>query len=119
MKRSLGFGLLLVLSSLPLLAANNSHVFSLTSDIRVGDIQLPSGQCDVTWSATSGDEVKLTFKTKDMKTVTIPVRATETRESGFGISTSEVNGVTYLRELRTPKARFIIQDATHAATATK
>lgn len=113
MKHILGLGLLLALFSPPLLAAKNSEAFLLTSDVRVGDVQLPAGHWDVTWTETSGSQVQLTIKTegKDKKTITIPARVIQGKQSGAAVLTSEINGVRCLRGIQTKEAQFIILDA--------
>lgn len=115
MKRILGLGLFFMLVSLPLLAApKNSHVFLLTSDVKVGDVQLPQGHCDVTWSEAKGSEVQLTIKTAGKKTVTLPARVVKNDENNFGVETSTVNGVSYLKEFHTPTTRFVIENSSSA-----
>ncbi len=110
MKRILGLGLLLALLSLPLLAAKNSQKFLLPSDVRVGDVQLQGGPCEVTWTDASGSQVQLTIKTQDKKTVTIPARLVEGKHPTAAVQTYVANGVTYLRELDTTKEGFVLQD---------
>jgi phenolic acid decarboxylase len=115
MKRILGLGLLLALFSLPLLAAKNSAVFVLAFDVRVGDIQLPQGHWNVTWTETSGSQVQLTIKAGDKKretkTITIPAQVIQGKQSNATVGTVVLNGVRYLKEIQTKEARFIIQDA--------
>lgn len=115
MKRILELGLLLVLLCTPLIAAKNSQSFLLPSDVRVGDVQLREGHCDVTWTEPSGSQVQLTIKTEDKKTVTIPAQVVAGKQSSVGVETSVVNGVTHLVALHTTNARFIIEDAPKAS----
>jgi hypothetical protein len=114
MKRILAIALLFVLSSAALMAAKNSQTFYLSSDVRAGNVQLPRGICEVTWSTSSGSQVQLTIKTEDKKTVTVPARMVEGRQSETGTLTSVVNGVTYLNELHTRNAKFIFENGTEA-----
>ena len=72
MRRNLGFALLVILSSVTLMAAKNSQTFYLSSDVRAGNVQLPRGICEVTWSTPSGSRVQLTIKTDDKTTVSVP-----------------------------------------------
>lgn len=109
MKRILGLGLLLALFCLPLLAAKNSQTVLLPSAVRVGDVQLPQGYCQVTWTEPSGSQVQLTLKSADKKTVTIPARLVQ-EKGKVGVSTFVKDGVTYLQELQTKDARFVILD---------
>jgi len=110
MKRVLGLVILLALVSLPLLAASkNSHSYMLTSNVKVGDLQLPQGKCDVSWSEAKGSDVQLTIKTADKKTVTIPARVVKNNENNYGVETSVSNGVTTLKEFYTPTARFVVE----------
>ena len=111
MKRILELGLLLALCSLPLLAAKNSQVFLLPSDVRIGDIQLVEGHCSVTWTDMTGSQVQLTIKTEDNKTITIPARVIVGKQRDTGVETIVANGVTYLLAFHSPDATFIVQDA--------
>jgi hypothetical protein len=110
MRRILGFGLLLFLSSLPLFAAKNSQEFVLPPNLRVGEIELPQDYCEVTWTTTSGAKVQLTIKGQGKKTITIPARMVEERHNEVGVETYALNGITYLQELHTTKETFIVQD---------
>jgi len=114
MRRILGFALLLILSSVTLIAAKNSQTFYLSSDVRAGNVQLPRGICEATWSTTSGSRVQLTIKTDDKKTVTVPALMVEGTEDRTGVVTSVVNGVTYLVELHTRNAKFVFENGTEA-----
>ena len=115
MRRILGFGLLFILSSVALMAAKNSQTFYLSSDVRAGNVQLPRGICEVTWSTSSGSRVQLTIKTDDKKTVTVPAQMVEGKEDRAGLVTSVVNGVTYLNEIHTRNAKFIFENGTEAS----
>lgn len=110
MRRILGFALLFMLSSVALMAAKNSQTFYLPADVRAGSVQLPRGICEVTWNAPSGSQVQLTIKTEDQKTVTVPARIVEGKQDSTGTVTTVVNGVTYLVELRTKNAKFVLQN---------
>ncbi len=114
MKRILGIVLLLAFFSLPLLAAKNSQEFSLPSNVRVGDAQLPEGRCVVTWTEASGSQVQLTIKTMDKKTVTVPARVVDEKRQNVRVLTFVADGVTYLKELQTKNTRFIIKDTATA-----
>lgn len=111
MKRMLGFGILLALFSLPLLAAKSSQVFLLPSEVRIGDNHLPEGHCTVTWSEMTGEQVQLTIKTEDNKTITIPAKLIVGKQRDVGVETAVVNGITYLLAFHSPDAIFVVQDA--------
>ena len=115
MRRILGFALLFILSSVTLMAAKNSQTFYLSSDVRAGNVQLPRGICEVTWSTPSGSRVQLTIKTDDKKTVTVPALMVEGKEDRAGVVTSVVNGVTYLVELHTRNAKFVFENGADAS----
>jgi hypothetical protein len=115
MRRIVGFALLFILSSIPLMAAKNSQTFYLSSDVRAGNVQLPRGICEVTWSTTSGSRVQLTIKTDDKKTVTVPALVVEGKEDRAGAVTSVVNGITYLVELHTRNAKFVFENGAAAS----
>ena len=107
MRRVLGLAVLSILLSGFLMAAKDSQTFYLATAARAGNVQLPRGICEVTWNAVSGSQAKLTIRTDDGKTVTVPARVVEGKQDQTGVVTSVVNGVTYLRELHTKNARFI------------
>ena len=115
MKRILGFALLFILSAITLMAAKNSQTFYLSSDVRAGNVQLPRGICEVTWSTPSGSRVQLTIKTDDKKTVTVPALMVEGKADRAGVVTSVSNGVTYLVELHTRNAKFVFENGTEAS----
>jgi hypothetical protein len=109
MKRISGLVVVLwMFSSLPLLAAKNSQTFFLLTDARIGDVQLPQGQCTVTWTEASGSEVQLTIKTENKKTVTIPARMVDVKLREIGVTTFVDNGVTYLQDFHTRTETFIL-----------
>ncbi len=110
MRRIFVIGLLVVSSLLLFAAAKNTHQFTLPSTVKVGDVQLPEGPCVVTWTEASGSQVQLTIKAAD-KTVTVPARFVEDKQDHVVVSTFVADGVTYLKELQTKKARFIIKDS--------
>ena len=111
MKRILGLALLMALVSLPLFAApKNSHTYLLTSDVKVGDVQLPQGQCNVSWTEVKGSEVQLTIKTADKKIITVPAHVVKNSENNFGVETSTANGVATLKEFHTPTTRFVVEN---------
>ena len=110
MRRNLRFALLSILFSAAAMAAQNSQTFYLAAPARAGHIQLPRGIYEVTWSATSKLRVTLTIKTEDEKTFKIPSRVIEGKQDRTGVVTSVVDGVSYLRELHTSNARFILQN---------
>ena len=115
MRRIIGFALLFILSSVTLVSAKNSQTFYLSSDVRAGNVQLPRGICEVTWSTTSGSRVQLTITTDDKKTVTVPALMVEGKDDRAGVVTSVVNGVTYLVELHTRNAKFVFDNGTEAS----
>lgn len=108
----LGLGLLLALSSFPLVAAKNSQNFLLPSDVRIGDVQLPEGHCSISWTQPSGSQVQLTIKMEgNKKTITIPARIVEGKKGDGGVETAVSNGVTYLLSFHAANATFVVQDA--------
>lgn len=114
MKRILGLGLLLMLSSVSLLAAKNSEVITLASETKVGTEQLPAGVYQATWTEAAGAQVQLTLKQKNVKapkTVTVAARVVDGKQAGTSLSTGVVNGVTVLQEIQTLNKRIILADA--------
>jgi hypothetical protein len=110
MRLILGFALLSILFSATVMAAQNSQTFYLATAARAGKIQLPRGIYEVTWSAPSKSRVTLTIKTEDEKTFKILSRVIEGRQDRTGVVTSVVDGVSYLQELHTSNAKFILQN---------
>ena len=110
MRRNLRFALLSILFSAAAMAAQNSQTFYLAAPARAGHIQLPRGIYEVTWSAPSKSRVTLTIKTEDEKTFKILSRVIEGKQDRTGVVTSVVDGVSYLQELHTSNAKFILQN---------
>ncbi len=110
MGRTLRFALLSILFSAAVMAAQNSQTFYLATPIRAGNIQLPRGIYEVTWSAPLKSRAMLTIKTEDEKTFKILSRMVEGKQDRTGVVTSVVDGVSYLQELHTSNARFILQN---------
>lgn len=121
MKRIWGTALLLLLAScsLPLAAAKNSQAFALTTEARVGDVQIPQGQYTVSWTDPSGTQVQLTLKADGKKPITIPARLIVERHSEAGVTTFNENGVTYLQDFHTTKQTFILSGAPAATSASR
>lgn len=115
MKRILGLAILAMMLSATVVAAQNSQTFYLASAARAGNVELPRGICEVTWSAPSGSRVRLTIKSEDQKTVKVLARVVEGNQSRTGVVTSVVDGVTYLEELHTGNATFIFQNGIKAS----
>jgi hypothetical protein len=110
MKRILGFALLSILFSATVMAAQNSQTFYLAAPARAGNVQLPRGIYEVTWSAPSKSRVTLIIKTEDEKTFKILSRVIVGKQDRIGVVTSVVDGVSYLQELHTSYAKFILQN---------
>lgn len=110
MRRILGFALMSVLFSATVMAAQNSQTFYLATPVRAGNTQLPRGIYEVTWSPPSKSRVTLTIKTEDEKTFKILSRVIEGKQDRIGVVTSVVDGVSYLQELHTSNAKFILQN---------
>ena len=110
MRRILGFALLSILLSATGMAAQNSQTFYLATAVRAGNIQLPRGIYEVSWGAPSKSRVTLTIKTEDEKTFKILSRVIEGKQDRTGAVTTIVDGVSYLQELHTSNAKFILQN---------
>ena len=107
--------LLAMLFSGTLVAAKDTQTIYLAAPARAGNAELPRGICEVSWNAPSGSRVWLTLKTEDDKTLTVPARIVEGKQDTTGVVTSVMNGVTYLQELHTRNARFVIQNRTEGS----
>ena len=115
MRRNLGLAILVTMLSVSVVAAQNSKTFYLATAARAGNVQLPRGICEVTWSALSGSRVRLNIKTEDQKTVKVLARVVEGNQGRTGVVTAVVDGVTYLEELHTNNATFIFQNGIKAS----
>jgi phenolic acid decarboxylase len=102
--------LLLLLAScfVPLAAAKNSQGISLAMDARVGDLEVPRGHYNVTWTEPSGSQVELTLKADGKKPITFPARPIVENHAEVGVTTFNENGVTYLQDFHTTKQTFIL-----------
>ena len=90
------------------MGAKNSQDFSLALDVRIGDVQIPQGQYNVTWTEPSGSQVQLTLKADGKKPITLPARLITEKHNEAGITTFTDNGVTYLQDFHTTKQTFIL-----------
>ena len=115
MKYMRGLALLAMLFPGTLMAAAYTQTIYLATPVRAGNAKLPRGICEVSWTAATGSRVRLTVKTEDNKTFTVPARVVEGRQEATGVVTSVINGVTYLKELRSENARFVIQNRTEGS----
>ena len=111
MKRILGLGLLVLSFSVPAFAAKNSQGIAIGSAVRVGEARLPQGDCTFSWTDPSSGAVQLTLKADGQKAVTVPAHMVEEKHFNPGAGTVEVNGVTYLHEVHTKTATFVIDGA--------
>jgi hypothetical protein len=107
-KHALGLVGLAICFSLPMLAAHNSEEFLLPTDVRIGDIQIPQGQCNVRWTEPAGTQVQLTVQVNRRNPITLPARLVEVKHSKSGITTFVDNGVTYLQDFHTTDHTFIL-----------
>lgn len=110
MKRIWGIALLFLLASLslPLVAARNSQGVVLTVDVRVGDLQIPQGQYNLTWAQPSGSQVQLTLKADGKKPITLTAHLVAEKHPQAGVTTFDENGVTYLQDFHTTNETFIL-----------
>jgi hypothetical protein len=115
MKYMCGLALLAMFVTGDLMAAKDTQTIYLATAVRAGNAELPRGICEVSWVAASGSRVRLTIKTEDDKTLTVSARMIEGKQNTTGVVTSVVNGVTYLQELHTKNARFVIQNRTEGS----
>ena len=115
MKGILGLAIVAMMLSATVMAAQNSQTFYLATAARAGNVKLSRGICEVTWSTPSGSRVRLNIKTEDQKTVKVLARVVESNQGRTGVVTSVVGGVTYLQELHTNNATFILQNGIKAS----
>jgi hypothetical protein len=115
MKYMRGLALLAMLVPGILMAAKNTQTIYLGTPVRAGNAELPRGICEVSWDAASGSRVRLTIKTEDDKSFILSARMVEGKQETTGVVTSVINGVTYLKELHTKNARFVIQNRTEGS----
>lgn len=110
MKRILGLALAGILFSSTVITAQGSQTFYLATAVRAGNFELPRGIYEVTWREPSKSRVTLTIKTEDQKTFKVLARVIAGRQDRTGVVTSVVDGVSYLQELHTSNATFILQN---------
>jgi hypothetical protein len=110
-----GLVLLAMLFSGTLMAAKDTQTIYLATPVRAGNAQLPRGICEVSWNRLSGSRVRLTIKTEDDKSFTVSARMIEGKQERTGVVTSVINGVTYLQELHTKNAKFVVQNRTEGS----
>ena len=115
MKRILGFAIMATMLSATVVAAQDFQTFYLATAARAGNVELPRGIYEVTWSAPSKSRVTLTIKAEDEKTFKVLARVIEGKQDRTGVVTSVVEGVSYLQELHTNNAKFILQSAVEGA----
>jgi hypothetical protein len=110
MMRIWGIALLILLTScsLPLAAAKDSQNFVLPVDVQVGDLQIPQGQYNVTWTEPSGSQVQLTLKADGKKPITLPARVIAEKHREAGVTLFSENEVTHLQDFHTPQQTFIL-----------
>jgi phenolic acid decarboxylase len=116
-KRIWAIALLFLLTSClePLASAKNSQGFSMAVDVRVGDLQIPRGQYNVTWTEPSGSQVVLTLKADGKKPITFPARLIVEKHTEVGVTTFNENGITYLQDFHTTRQTFILSGTPSAA----
>jgi hypothetical protein len=98
-----------------LMAAKDTQTIYLAAPVRAGNAELPRGICEVSWNTAAGSWVRLTIKTEDDKTLTVTARMVEGKQNTTGVVTAVIHGVTYLQELHTRNARFVIQNRTEGS----
>ena len=64
----------------------------------------------MTWNTLTGSRVELTILTEDKKVVTLRGRVAAGKPNRVGPITRVVEGVTYLDELDTWDARFVLEN---------
>jgi|SRR5580698_2266182 hypothetical protein len=110
-----GLAMLAMLFSGTLMAAKGTQTIYLATPVRAGNAELPRGICEVSWTAASGSRVRLTIKTEDDKISLVSARMVAGKQETTGVITAVKNGVSYLKELRTRNARFVIQNETEGS----
>jgi hypothetical protein len=101
-------GLLLICFSLRVLAAKNSQGFLLPADVRIGDIQIPHGPCNVTWTEPSGSQALLTIRMEGRDPISLPARIVDVKHPKSGITTFVDHGVTYIQDFHTADHTFLL-----------
>ena len=113
MKRIWGIALLFLFTScsLPLAAAKNSQGFTLPVDVRVGDLRIPQGEYNVSWTEPAGSQTQLTLKGDAGKPMALPARVIAEKHTEAGVTTFDENGVTYLQDFHTTSQTFILAES--------
>jgi hypothetical protein len=111
MKRLFGYALILASLSIPAFAAKNSHDLTLATPVKVGATQLSAGEYKLTWTGT-GSNVQVTIAQKGKTPVTVPAKATETKNGRFAVTFNKVNGVDVLESIQLDNLTLQITGAT-------
>jgi hypothetical protein len=92
MKRLLGFAIMVTFLCVPAFAAKNSQTVKLPASVTVGSIQVPAGDCKVTWTG-SGTSAQVTLSENGKTLVTVPAKVVEQKHNLNGVTT-QVEGST-------------------------
>ena len=108
MKRILALILCSMLFPASAMAVQNFQTIYLVSSVRVGSASLGRGIYEVLWNTTTESRARLTIRAEDRKTLTVFAQVVPGKQDRTGVVTSVVDGITYLQELRTSNAKFIL-----------
>ncbi|HEY2469422.1 MAG TPA: hypothetical protein VGI45_16495 [Terracidiphilus sp.] len=110
MKRLFGYALVLALAVAPAFAAKNSQSVTLSQSVKVGSTEIPAGEIKVTWTGT-GESVQVTLA-QNGKTITVPAKLVEEKNSHKGYVVSRVNGADQLESIQLSKVSLQLESAT-------
>jgi hypothetical protein len=110
-KRFFGYAIILASLSIPAFAAKNAADVTISTPVKVGTTQLPTGQYKVTWTGT-GSAVQVTIAAKGKPTVTVPAKAVEEKNGHVAVLVNKVSGVDVLESIQLDKLTLQIAGAT-------
>jgi hypothetical protein len=110
MKRLFGYALVLALAAAPAFAAKNSQSVTLAQSVKVGSTEIPAGDVKVSWTGT-GDSVQVTLA-ENGKTVTIPAKLIQEKNSHKGYTVSRTSGSDQLEAIQLSNISLQLENPT-------
>jgi hypothetical protein len=110
MKRLFGYALVLALAAAPAFAAKNSQSVTLAQSVKVGSTEIPAGDIKVSWTGT-GDSVQVTL-VENGKTITVPAKLIQEKNSHKGYTVSRTNGSDQLEAIQLSNVSLQLENAT-------
>jgi hypothetical protein len=117
MKRFFVFATVLILLSVPALAAKNSQTVNVSTAVNAGSVQLKPGDYNVAWTG-SGPNVEVTFSRNKKVLVTLPAKLVEETNKNEGFDTNTEGGVATLQAIRLSKMTLVLNGSSSTESKT-